>query len=216
MIRRLIAFGTILLAAAASVPAAPASSVTVETNIALGLNLSRLQGRDLDTKFDIKAGFTAGGLWSVYLTEFFGLQSGLMYSQKGGVFHTPVESGDLRSMLAFSYLEIPLVAKIGYMPRVESAFRIYLLGGASYGLKLSSKIKLDLVQEGLETPIDEAKLDGYKSGTVNGIVGAGFDFAVRGGFLFFEGRYSKSLQTISSEGVDHRFTVLTFLAGYSF
>jgi len=213
MIRKLIALGTILLAAAAAAPASPA---TIETNLALGLNLCRFQGKDMDTKFDIKAGFTAGGLWSVYLTDFFGVQSGLMYSQKGGMFRTKLDNGDLRTNMAFSYLEVPLVAKLGYLPRVESSFRIYVLGGASYGVKISSRIKLDLVQDDFETPIDDIKLEGYKTSTFNGIAGAGLDFAVKGGFLFFEGRYSKSLATVSSEGVDHRFTVLTFLAGYSF
>jgi hypothetical protein len=214
MIKRIIAAGLIVLCAAA---AAPASPVIVETNIVLGLNLCRFEGKDMDIKFDLKAGFTAGALWSLYLTDFFGVQSGLMYSQKGGIFKTAVESGTLRSKMAFSYLEVPLVAKLGYLPRAEAAFRIYALGGASYGVKLSSRIVLDLIREGMETPIDDAKLDGYKAGTFNGIAGAGFEFAVKGGgLLIFEGRYSKSLATISSEGVDHRFTVLSFLAGYSF
>lgn len=213
MIRRLIALGSILLAAAAAAPASPA---TLETNFALGLNLCRFEGKDMDIRFDLKAGFTAGALWSVYLTDFFGVQSGLMYSQKGGVFRTKLTNGDLRTMMAFSYLELPLVAKLGYLPRVESSFRAYVLGGASYGVKIGSRIKLDLVQDGFETPVDDAKLEGYKTGTFNAIAGAGFDFAVKGGFLFFEGRFSKSLATISTEGVDHRFTVFSFLAGYSF
>ncbi len=212
MIRRLIAFGAILLAAAAAAPA----QVTVETDIALGLNLCKFQGKDMDVKFDVKAGFMAGALWSVRPSNFFAVQSGLVYSQKGGVYHTKIDSGDLRSLLAFSYLEIPLVAKLGYMPRDEAPFRVYLLGGASYGLKLSSRIRLDLVQEGLETPIDDAKLDGYKSGASNWIAGGGFDIWVKGGRIFFEGRYSESLATVSSEGLDHRFKVLSFIAGYSF
>ena len=213
MIRRLIALASILLTAAA---AAPASPVTLETNFALGLNLCRFQGKDMDTKFDVKAGFTAAALWSVTLTDFFGVQSGLMYSQKGGLFRTKLDGGDLRTNMAFSYLEVPLVVKLGYLPRAEPSFRIYALGGASFGVKISSRIKLDLIQDDFETPIDDLKLTGYKSTALNGIAGAGFDFAVKGGFLFFEGRYSQSLATISAEGVDHRFKVLTFIAGYSF
>lgn len=216
MIKRFIAAGVIGLCAAAAAPAL-ASSVIVDTNIVLGLNVCRFEGRDMDTKFDLKAGFTGGALWSFYPADFFGIQAGLMYSQKGGIFKTEIDSGTLRTKMAFSYLEVPLVAKIGFLPRAEAAFRIYALGGASYGLKLNSRVSLDLVREGIETPIDDAKLEGYKSGTVNGIAGAGFEFAVKGGgLLSFEGRYSKSLATISSEGVDHRFTVFTFLAGYSF
>jgi Outer membrane protein beta-barrel domain len=216
MIKKTIAAGMFVLCVAAAAPVL-ASSVIVDTNIVLGLNLCRFEGKDMDTKFDLKAGLTAGALWSVYPADFFGLQAGLMYSQKGGIFKTEIDSGTLRTKMAFSYLEVPVVVKLGYLPRAEAALRVYVLGGASYGLKLNSRISLDLVQEGIETPIDDAKLDGYKSGGFNGIAGAGFEFAVKGGgLLSFEGRYSKSLATISSEGVDHRFTVFTFLAGYSF
>jgi len=216
MIRRTIAAGMLVWFAAAAAPAL-ASSVIVDTNFVLGMNLCRFEGKDMDTKFDLKAGFTGGGLLSVYPADFFGVQAGLMYSQKGGIFKTEIDSGTLRTKMAFSYLEVPVVVKLGFLPREEAALRVYVLGGASYGLKLNSRISLDLVQEGIETPIDDAKLEGYKSGTVNGIAGAGFEFAVKGGgFLSFEGRFSKSLATVSSEGVDHRFTVFTFLAGYSF
>jgi hypothetical protein len=214
MIKRIIAAGLIVFGAAA---AASAQGVTVDTNITLGLNVSRFQASDLQVKFSLKAGFTGGAQWSVYFTDFFGLQSGLLYSQKGGIYNVTVSDGTLRNMLAFSYLEFPLVAKLGYLPRENVAFRIYALGGMSYGLKLSSRAILDLVQQGIETPLGDTKLDGYKPGVFTGIAGVGFEFAVKGGGqFFFEGRYSKSLTTVSSEGVDHRFTVLTFMAGYSF
>jgi hypothetical protein len=213
MIRKFIVAGLIVLGAAA---AASASETTVEMNLAVGANFCRFDAKDLTSKIDVKAGFTFGVMASFYPTGFFGIQPGVLYSQKGGIYKTEVDEGTLRSTLSFSYLEVPLVAKLGYLKREDSPFHLYVLGGASYGLKLSTRLDVDLVQEGLETPFATGTIGGYKSGVFNGIAGAGADLEVKNGRLFIEGRYTWSLDTVSSEGVDHRFSVFSLLLGYSF
>jgi hypothetical protein len=107
------------------------------------------------------------------------------------------------------------VARIALPLGPEGQYRPYVLGGASYSLKLSSKLQTDYVDY-YETPIEEGTLEGLKKSGLNLILGGGFDFAIQNGRLLLEARYSRSLATISAEGQEIRLNVVSILVGFLF
>jgi hypothetical protein len=216
MMKKIFCLGLILSGAAAAVPALAAPSVGFETGIVAGLNLSRFGGKDTSLGYKMKPGFVGGFLFSITFGDYFALQPGILYSQKGAILSEETDQGTLRTTMAVSYVDIPLVARLGIPFGEENSTRVYALGGLSLSLKLKGHVMVDLVQDDFPSPLEDTPIEGFKSVGFNAVVGGGFDFAVKGGRLFFEGRYSHSLQTLSSEGFDYRFSVLSITAGFSF
>jgi len=213
MTKKLIAYGLIALVAAAS--AVPARAA-VEMNIAAGLNLSRLTGRGTTIPWTNRFGFAGGFFVTLTAGDNFSIQPGFLYSQKGAVLEETIPEGTLQTMMVFSYFDFPLVARLGLPLGEGGSFRIYVLGGASYCLKLKSSVRVDLIRDDFPTGLEDSPAEGFKAGGFAAVAGGGFDFAVKGGRLLLEFRYSRDLKTISSQGQDIRFTALTILFGYSF
>lgn len=213
MRKRIAALVLVALGSAALASAAQA----VETGIILGLNLSRLSGRVLDLNWGTKGGFTAGAVVTFSLTDFFALQPGLFFAQKGGLHEEPYEGGKLRLAMRLSYFDLPILARLSLPLGAEAKFRPYLLGGVSYSLKLSAKFRTDFIDEyELENTLDESPVEGLKNGGLNAVFGAGFDSRISNGRFLFEGRFSRSLSTISTEGLNLRLAVFSILVGFSF
>jgi len=212
MIKKTLALSLIFFGAAASVSGAP---VYIEKGINIGLNLSSLSGRGLDLDWKTKVGFTAGGTLTFPLSDFFAIQPGIFYSQKGARYQDVFAEGTVRTSMFLNYFDIPVVARLSLPLGMDSKIRPYLLGGASYSLKLSSKIRTDLVDY-YETPLEEGDVEGIKKSGTNLVLGAGVDLLSPSGRFLFEVRYSRSLQTISTEGPDIRLNVFSIIAGFSF
>jgi hypothetical protein len=210
MMKRMLALGVLVLAAAG-----PAASAYVEKGIILGINLSNLTGKDLGVDWRTKAGFFGGFALTLPLADFFSIQPGIFYSQKGARHEEPFDSGKIRTQMRLSYFDLPVVARIALPLGPEGQYRPYVLGGASYSLKLSSKLQTDYVDY-YETPIEEGTLEGLKKSGLNLILGGGFDFAIQNGRLLLEARYSRSLATISAEGQEIRLNVVSILVGFLF
>jgi len=212
MIKKTLALSLIFFGAAASVSGAP---VYIEKGINIGLNLSSLSGRGLDLNWNIKAGLTAGVTLTFPLADFFAIQPGIFYSQKGARYQETFEEGTVRTTMVLNYLDIPVVARLSLPQAPEAGIRPYIMGGASYSLKLTSKIRTDLIDY-YETPLEEGDVEGLKKSGINLVLGAGVDFLSPNGRFLFEVRYSRSLQTISTEGPDIRLNVFSIIAGFSF
>ncbi|MBM3293841.1 MAG: PorT family protein [Candidatus Aminicenantes bacterium] len=210
---KIAALGMIVLGFAADGPAAPA----VEPGIVLGLNMSRLSGPGLGVDWETKGGFTAGAVLTFSLTDFFALQPGLFYAQKGGLSEEPLANGKVRLALRLSHLDLPLIARLSAPTGPEAKFRPYLLGGASYSLKLSATLRTDLVDEyDMETTIDESPAEGLKSGGFNAVLGGGFEVTISNYRFLAEVRYSRGLSTLMADGSDLRQSVTSILFGFVF
>jgi len=204
----------IVLAAASISAAAPAD---IEKGIKPGINLSSFSSKVLGFDWKISVGFTAGFSLSIPLTSFFAIQPELFYSQKATVHKDAVEGGTLRSTMKLSYLDLPVLARISIPIGSEAQVRPYFLGGASFSLKVGAKLLIDYVNSyGYATPIEEDTVEGLKSTNFNFVLGAGIDFAVQGGRILIEGRYSRPFSTLSTEGLNIRLSVISILVGYLF
>lgn len=209
--KRIFCLGLMLSVLGGGVAAAPSTS---EVGIIVGMNLSKLTG-DVDVPWKTKGGVMAGFTLTLPLTSFFAIQPGLFYSQKGAQLKEEFTEGTVRTAMRLSYLDIPLVARLALPLGPDIGFRPYVLGGASYSLKLSATLRTDLIDY-YETPLEEGKVEGLKGGGTNLVFGGGFDYLTRYGRFLFEARYSKSLQSISNEGIDLRLSVLSLIVGFSF
>jgi hypothetical protein len=213
MTRKIISLLIIVSGTAALASAAPA----VEPGVVLGLNLSRLSGQVIGLNWGTKGGFTGGAVLTFSLTDFFAIQPGLLYSQKGGRYEEPYEGGKIRMTLRFSYIDLPVVAKLALPLGEEAAFRPYVLGGASAGLRIGSKLRTDLVDPyDYEENLDESQVEGVKSFVLSLVLGAGLDFRIQNGRLLLECRYSRGLSSAFSEGPSSRLSTFSILAGFSF
>lgn len=97
-----------------------------ETHFGLkaGLNVSSVN-RSPGTDYESRAGFHAGGLAHIHISQHFALQPEVVYSMQGGKFE------DVK--LKLNYINIPLLAQ--YM--VDNGFRLQT--GPQLGLLVSSK-----------------------------------------------------------------------------
>lgn len=213
MTRKIVALFLAVAASSTLASAAPA----VEPGVVLGLNLSRLSGQVIGLNWGTKGGFTGGGVLTFSLTDFFAIQPGLFYSQKGGRYEEAFEDGKIRMTLRFSYFDLPVVVRLGVPLGEEAAFRLYLLGGASASLKIGAILRTDFVDAyDYEENLDESPVEGMKGLALNLVAGAGFDFRIPNGRLFLECRYSRGLSSAFAEGLSSRLSVLSILAGFSF
>jgi hypothetical protein len=211
--KKIMIAAVLVVSAVAGAPKTEAA--VIEKGILLGMNISRLSGRTMDLDWKAKSGFTGGLVLTFALTDFFALQPGVFYSQKGALYEEPYEGQTLRTAMRLSYLDFPLVARLSLPLGFEGSVRPYILGGASYSLKMGAKLRAVLIGD-YETPIDEVELTGFKKGGGNLVLGAGVDLAVQSGRIVFEGRYSRSLGTISTEGEDVGISLLSILVGFAF
>jgi hypothetical protein len=89
---------------------------------------------------DFKTGLTVGALLEISVLDFLSLEPGLAYSMRGGEREIPRTSGSIREYYTFTYLAVPLHAKVR-MP----ALLVYpfFVAGPNFGLLLSAKSRTD-------------------------------------------------------------------------
>jgi len=213
MKKKIVALAVILLGVAALAWSAP----TVEPGILFGMNLSKLSGQVFGMDWKAKSGFTVGAVLTFSLADLFAIQPGIFYGQKGGIHEEPYEEGKLRAAMRLSYFDFPVVARLSLPLGAEAKFRPYILGGIGASLKMGAKLRTEYIDEyELENLIDESTVKGLKAFGTFLVFGAGFNYMISDYRLVFEVRSSRSLSTISSEGLDLKLGVLAILIGVSF
>lgn len=191
------------------------ASVVVEKGVFFGLGLSRFSGEGTSIWND-KTGMLGGFSLSFAFSDVFALQTELYFVQKGAVNQVTGSGGILRNTMDIGVLEIPFLAKLS-LPLGELRFRPYVLGGASYGLKLWANLSTILDDgSGYETQVGDAKVTGMKSGSPSYILGAGGDFLARDSRLNVEIRYARSFGSVLTEGTPVYSSVFCLLVGYFF
>ena len=175
------------------------SSLTVSTSI--------LPIVDLATDFGRRTGFTGGAFVDVPLgSKVVSFETGALFSQKGATLAVSVPdvglvTGDFR----LNFLEIPLLAQVGIAK--FSNCRLFVLGGASIGIKLDARVKVEF--QGLSNSQD----------VTDELPGADIGLAIGGrieaGKALGEVRYVHGFTNLGDEG-EVKTHVLSFLAGWRF
>ena len=174
----------------------------------LTFTASQAQGLDLGIKagvnfatltdasgLDNRTGFVAGAFVGGKLSDRFGIQADLLYSQQGAEFN----AGEFN----LDYVNVPVVAKIYLSDNFN------LQAGPQFGV---------LVNEEAQTVVGEVINDiATKDFDVSAVVGVGFDVPLG---LRLEGRYNFGLTDVPEEkGTDFnksKNSVITLSIGYSF
>jgi len=181
----------------------------------VGLNMANLTGDDakignLDKKSQM--GICVGGFITYSINEMFAIQPEVLYSATGARAKEEVQGNILKAWMKFSYLQIPVLAKVT-IPS-QGNLKPSIFAGPYFALKLSAKGGYKWGAESDTEDIDEAK------GTDFGLVfGGGVDIGGLGflgkGKMTVDIRYNLGLTSII-EDEDVKNAVFTILVGFSF
>jgi len=191
---------TVLLVAALLVLAADSALAQKLTwGVRGGLNLatSNVQGEAFDQDVGTRNGFHAGILGEVEISKNFGIQTNVLYTQKG----FGAGSGDIA--LSADYIMIPII----FVLKLPGTISPHLYAGAELSLESSCKasagslsnVSCDDVRA--ETS-DFPRTKGADSGLLFGI---GVDWDIGFGILIIDAMYDYGLTNIAevSESIDH-------------
>jgi hypothetical protein len=173
--------------------------------ITSGLNLSTLSepGNIYDNEV-IKTGFGGGIALRYAISNSFGLQSGIIYEQKGFRKKQDLSSGEMKVTGTYNYFTVPVLAE-GSIP-VKGNVRLYGTTGIYAGFKSYSENAIVLPENESTnlTSDDEAKsIDG------GWVLGGGFQVPAGNNLLQIGFKYSLGLtEVIASSSNDRNKSVL--------
>jgi hypothetical protein len=205
----------------------PSSSLAQEIRggLKLGLNMANIHGTDVANfenetgeSWGSKIAFCFGGYVTFKIGEMFAIQPEAFYTMKGAKLETTLLGETVKLKLNFSYLEIPVLAKL--LIPTQSSVKPSLFAGPVLALKLSGKAWAEYAGVSDEEDIEDMK------GTDFGlIIGGGIDFglgAASKGKITVDLRYVLGLTTIykplveGEEILDIKNGVFSLMIGYSF
>ncbi len=131
----------------ALIGAAHAQSKDLQFGIKGGLGFSEISGSTVDKS--LRMGIQFGGVMTQKLSDSLSMQYEALYSQKGIVETTTLDSVDYKAETNIDYLEIPVFAKF----KVAEKWAVY--GGGYVGWALSKKGKLTGGSISAEVDLDE-------------------------------------------------------------
>ena len=163
-----------------------------------GVNLAKVSGKTDGAKesFDSKVGLHFGGFVEIPVSGNFVVMPEVNYDQWGG----QEEGGGVTAKYNLDYINVPILAKFNI-----AGFGIY--AGPQVGFLLSSKIKVD----DLEEPIENMKKTDFGA-----VVGAEYNLAYG---IFLSARYNLGLTRINEESTDDDYaknSAITFGVGIKF
>ena len=197
---------------AAAQPAAAPTPARVRFGIAGGVNLATLDVNDDGEDFiENRIGLVAGGAVIVPLAPNFGLQPGVLLTQKGAEYDLSEFDIDEFS-IRLTYLEIPLLLRVNATTSGQVA--PYLVVGPA----LAFLLKAETVLDGEDEDIKETT----SSFDLGLAVGGGLEIAMGGAAATIEARYTHGLINVADppeeEDIDaeaHN-RVFSFLVGVLF
>jgi len=160
------------IAAVLFVFSASQSMAQARIGLKAGLNASNMmynyEDSDLEPKSNMKLGFHIGAIVDLEVSDEFGIQTGLVFNQKGATMDleeglSSGQSVDGYDRITLNYLEIPILAAV----KIES-FQVYAGPYLAYGIGGKNDYDYTVSTEGGEdvTWKDEVKLKG-KMGEVD-------------------------------------------------
>jgi hypothetical protein len=192
------------------------ASVLVEKGVFFGVGLSGFTGTGISSVWSNKTGMMGGVSLTFAFTDYFALQTELYFVQKGATNQVTGSGGILKNTMDIGVLELPVLAKLS-LPLGELRFRPYVLGGVSYGLKLSANLATVLDDgSGYETQVGDADVIGMKKASLSYVLGAGGEFLAPNSRLNVELRYTNTFGSILTEGTPVHSRVIYLLVGYFF
>lgn len=169
-----------------------------------------------------KEGPCIGGFFIYDINEYLGIQPELLYTMKGiewegSESYTPYSTSIRTSKDAkYSYLEIPLLARLSYpMGKV----RPKLIAGPAIGLKLSAKGKKHQLDMFRRPFVFEGDIEEAKNMEFGLVFGGGADFSVTDVVIItLDGRYNLGLTNAADGewGGKHRVISILGGVGYAF
>lgn len=176
--------------------AVPAAGQGLDIGAEAGVNISDLSIED-EGEFETESttGLRVGGVLRVGLSEVFGLQSGLYYSQKGA---EAVETGlDSTLELDLDYFEVPLFLTVA-IPTGPSPITPRLYAGGQLGFESTCELTSSIQGSSATVSCDEEGLN-TESTDVSVVFGGGLDFAAGPGKFTVDARYDHGLTDIFAE-----------------
>ena len=157
---------------------------------------------------DSLTSYALGAWMGLPLNRRLTVQAEALYSVKGD----SESSGGYTASTRMAYIDVPVVAKIGF--RHDSPARPSLFLGPSLAINLSANSKLE--GEGNEFDVDIK--DDVRTFDLGLVVGGGVDFAVGKRTVGVELRYSKGLSNIAGDGANGtaRHDVIALLGSVGF
>jgi hypothetical protein len=167
--------------------------------VTTGLNLSTFsEPGNLYDNQDIKTGFGGGLSLDLSIGKAFGLQSGLLYEQKGFSRKEQIASGDEHFTGMYNYLTIPLLAEGSCS--ISGNNRLYGLTGVYAGFKTYSENAI-----GISNPEAPVQSDQDINDTDAGwIIGGGVQIPAGNHLMQIGFRYSLGLAEVSKISKDDR------------
>ena len=203
----------------------PSLAQEIRGGLKLGLNMANIHGTDVtnfenvtEESWGSKIGFCVGGYITFKIGEMFAIQPEAFYTMKGAKIETTLLGETVKAKLKFSYLEIPVLAKL--LIPTQSNVKPSLFVGPTLAIKLSGKAWAEYA--GVS---DEANIEDMKGIDFGLIIGAGIDFglgAASKGKITADLRYVLGLTTIykplveGEEILDVKNGVFSLMIGYSF
>lgn len=202
--------GIILLALGTLLASSASAQRTTRLGPIGGLNLATVSGEGVDV--DSRTGLALGGFVSFDLSPTFGIETGLLYSQRG----FELSQSGFSAEIKLDYLELPVLAVVRFPG--SSNVRPFLGAGAAIGFKAGCGFKVSggpiTVSGGCDDVEDE--LDSALKSTDFGALGqAGVDI---GDFRVLV-RYNLGLSSIVDTPVGDpaiKNRTLSLLVGYGF
>lgn len=211
----------LLLAAALAAPPLDAQSAGFQG----GLSLADLIG-DAVRQSDTRQGLNAGGALTLLRYGPLSIGPEVYYAQKGAdAARLEAESPAMFEQFGLDYLEIPLLAKLGFQVPGVRWLRAYAQGGPAFAWKLSCHI--EPADAGEAAVNDECALNQNQDAQTlvddadRGLVfGGGLDLNVMNrGTITLDGRHVRGLARLAQERAplpEVRNQATSFMVGYSF
>ena len=214
----------IALAAAALLLGAPASSAVAQgiplvphrptVGVMAGVNLAKIGGDDI-TSADNRTGLLGGVFVTFHITNSFGIQPELLYSQKG---FSDNSDPDFDATFKLDYIDVPVLLR--YDIPVVGPIRPFFVAGPAFGLQMkcavaasgqgvSASVDCDRIGEESEVQFEKKTFD------MSGVLGAGLDFRLGGTTLMVGARYEHGFSDVV-EDASVRNRTWSIVAGLGF
>jgi hypothetical protein len=183
-----------ILVAALAVPAAALENL--HAGIRGGLNIANVSADPDDTELaDSRNGLALGGFVAFPVTPMISVQPEALFMMKGD----KQEEGDVTSNVKLNYIEVPVLAKVNFMPQGTANPSLFL--GPSVGFNTTAKSEVEMGTD----PAEETDIkDSTKSVDFGLVFGGGLEMPVgQGGQkVGFDIRYTMGLVDINDDATD--------------
>jgi hypothetical protein len=151
-----------------------------------------------------RTGFMGGAFATIPLAPALSFQPELLLVGKGVAVEVSYDdpffgSGSIDGELRMTYLQVPLLARLDFLPPANPA-RAYLLGGPYIAFETDCTVSYtESGSGGSASATEDCGDDGRKKVDFGLDVGAGFGYAVGFGTLFLEARYALGFSDLSGD-----------------